>query len=458
MKIKKITLIIIAFFMSVTMFSQNVVGDWSGTSEIMGMKLKLVFHIEEDGTYLKSTMDSPDQGAKGIPVTKISFESPTLMLEIANIGFKYTGVLKGDTLIEGAFTQMGKSFPLNLKKGIDETKRPQEPKKPYPYIEEDVKFINEEAGIALAGTFTYPDNKQKYPAVILITGSGAQNRDEELLGHKPFLVLSDYLTRRGIAVLRFDDRGTAQSEGDFSKATSVDFASDVLAGLSYLKNRKEVNPEKIGLVGHSEGGMIAFMLAAKHKDVAFLVSMAGPGVKGDSILALQRRSLIVDKEKAYDNDLLAKKMITLVKEYSTDFLKANIDSLINDILPQKQGWADSDDMKRNAANSFARMSSPWFRFFIEYDPMDDLRKVKCPVLAINGGKDLQVDANINISSIEKGLSNAGNKNYLTKVYSNLNHLFQNCNTGHISEYATIEETISPEVLSDIADWISTVAK
>jgi esterase/lipase len=274
-----------------TVFGQDIAGTWNGVLKVQGMQLSLVFHIKKTEKGFSSTMDSPDQKAFGMPVTTTNFENSKLNIAIANPRIEYEGVLGTDGIIIGTFKQSGQSFPMNLSKGKVEKeviKRPQEPKKPYSYYSEEVFFENKSANINLAGTLSLPTKEGVFPAVILISGSGAQNRDEELLGHKPFLVIADYLTKNGIAVLRFDDRGTAMSKGNYATATTLDFATDVEAAVQYLLTRKEIDQKKIGLIGHSEGGMIAPIVASKSKSVSFIVLLAGTGIPGDELLLLQQ--------------------------------------------------------------------------------------------------------------------------------------------------------------------------
>ncbi|HWS01375.1 MAG TPA: CocE/NonD family hydrolase [Prolixibacteraceae bacterium] len=287
---KRIAVIFVFLLTMVYSYGQDITGQWNGILKVQGMQLRIVFHITKTVNGYSSTMDSPDQHAAGIPVTATTFENPKLRLEVASARIEYTGELKGKTII-GTFRQGGMEFPMELSREIIEKKtviRPQDPAKPYPYHTEDVTFQNSRENFTLAGTLTLPKKEGRYPAVILISGSGPQNRDEELMGHKPFLVLSDYLTRQGIAVLRFDDRGVAQSKGNFKTATTVDFASDVESAVAYLKTRKEIYAGKIGLVGHSEGGIIAPMVAAKSKELRFIVLLAGTGIRGDKLLLLQQ--------------------------------------------------------------------------------------------------------------------------------------------------------------------------
>ena len=283
------SILLISLLTSISLTAQDITGQWNGALKIQGTQLRLVFNVTKTDNGVSSTMDSPDQGAKGIPTTTTSFKNSILKITIASAKIEYEGTLGQDNIVVGTFKQGGQSFPMNLSKEVIEKEklvRPQEPIKPYPYYSEDITFENKKAGINLAGTLTLPTKDGVFPVVILISGSGPQNRDEELLGHKPFLVLSDFLTKNGIAVLRYDDRGTAFSKGDFKTATSADFATDVESAIFYLKTRKEINKKKVGLIGHSEGGLIAPMVASKSKDVSFIVLLAGTGIQGDQILLL----------------------------------------------------------------------------------------------------------------------------------------------------------------------------
>ncbi|MGA8264930.1 MAG: alpha/beta hydrolase [Ignavibacteriaceae bacterium] len=473
--IKLISGLVIAFFLlftTVNIFpqdnSKNAEGNWLGSLKVSGISLRIVFHISktEDGNY-KATMDSPDQGAKDIPVEKVSVNGDSIEIEMPQLRGEYKGRFDDEgTSIEGTWSQAGSNFPLNLEKTNKPVviNRPQEPKPPFPYNSEDVSYVNIQEGNTLAGTFTFPKEGGPFPAVLLITGSGPQNRDEELLGHKPFLVLSDYLTRRGIAVLRVDDRGVGKSTGNFAGATSADFATDVLAGVEYLKTRKEVNKNEIGLIGHSEGGLIAPMVAVKSKDVAFIVLMAGPGVPGDSILIMQEA--LISAAEGSSPDVVAKgrevnrEIYDIIKN-EPDSVKAhnevvNIFEIYYDSLPDSVKTKVGD--KNTALKMLERIETPWFRFFLRYDPRPTLEKVKCPVLAIDGSKDLQVPPKEDLEAIAKALKKGGNKNFKTVELKGLNHLFQDCNTGSPAEYNTIEETISPTALKTIGDWVLKITK
>jgi dienelactone hydrolase len=288
---KTITIFLIMFFCFGLAFGQDITGTWNGVLKVQGMQLRIVFHIDKTDNGYKSTMDSPDQGAKGIPVNNTMLADNTVSLSITMAGIDYSGVLEGNN-IKGTFKQGGMEIPLELTRGVVEkepVKRSQDPTQPDPYHSEEVNFRNEGAYITLAGTLTLPKKDGVFPVVVLISGSGPQNRNEEVFNHRPFLVLSDHLTRNGIAVLRFDDRGVGESEGDFSKATSADFAMDVMSAVAYLETRKEINKKKIGLIGHSEGGLIAPMVATQSKDIGFIVLLAGPGIRGDKLLYEQSR-------------------------------------------------------------------------------------------------------------------------------------------------------------------------
>jgi len=440
---------------------QNITGQWNGILKVQGTQLRVVFNINKTDAGLSSTMDSPDQGAKGIPVTSTSFENSILKLTVSNLGVEYQGTLGNDNVIVGNFKQAGMSFPLSLSKGTSETEklvRPQEPKKPYPYYDEDVTFENVKAGIKLAGTLTLPSKSGNFPAVVLITGSGAQNRNEEIMGHKPFLVLADFLTRNGIAVLRFDDRGTAGSTGDFKTAISTDFASDVEAGVAYLKTRNEIDKKKIGLIGHSEGGIIAPMVAGNSKDIAFIVLLAGSGIPGDRLLLLQE-DLIFRASGMSDNKLqIVKRINSLVfelvkKSTSVDQLTADLTNLLKQEVknyPDKPEKVSDDDFVKAQVNEVV---NPWMLSFIKYDPATALIKVKCPVLSINGEKDLQVPPKENLEAIKSALSKGGNIKVTAIELPGLNHLFQECKTGLPTEYSTIEQTFSPIALKEILKWI-----
>lgn len=430
----------------------DIDGAWMGTLDLGAAKLRLVFHIVNTEDGLTATLDSPDQSANGIPTTSVTRDGASLKIEAKNIGGVFEGKIAADlSSIDGTFTQMGASHPLLLKRVKDqaelELKRPQVPTKPYPYREEEVTYHNNVQNVTLAATLTIPPGKGPFPGVVLITGSGPQDRDESLMGHKPFLILSDYLTRHGIVVLRADDRGTAKSTGNFGTATTADFATDTEAGINFLKTRPEVNPHKIGLIGHSEGGIIAPMIAARNKDVAFIVMMAGTGVPGDQVIAAQSEAIEIangkSPEEARKDTEKDREIIALVEtEKDPAVVEKKVREKLAGTVPEAQIGVE-----------IQRATSPWARYFLTYDPTTALRKVTCPVLVLNGSLDTQVLPDQNLPPIRKALQEAGNKHFEIDELQGLNHLFQTAKTGSPTEYAQIEETMSPVALEKISTWI-----
>ncbi len=449
---------------------ENFKGIWEGTLKFSGTELRVVFKISEkpNGNFT-ATMDSPDQGATNIPVSEVIIDNKKLHLNVKAVFGIYEGELQEDGLsIKGEWKQSGLTLPLLLKKvkKIPEVRRPQEPKKPYPYNEEEVFYENKKAGIKLAGTLTLPEENGPFPGVLLISGSGAQDRNETIFGHHPFLVLADYLTRQGIAVLRVDDRGIGKSTGDFSKATTLDFASDVVSGIEFLKSRKEIDKKRIGLIGHSEGGIIAPKVACESPDVAFIVLLAAPGFPGDKILEMQTELIAKAQKLASEEEImraknLNKQIYLIIKqEEDNKIAEKKIRKIIEDALaetPEKEREAmgKSETM---IDKEIQQLLSPWFRFFLSYDPKPALKKIKFPVLAINGEKDLQVPPEENLTAIEEAFKAGGNKNYIVKELPGLNHLFQKATTGLPAEYGQIEETFSPTALKLIGDWIKEQTK
>lgn len=452
---------VVFLLLSITISSaQDIVGSWTGSLEVQSQEIPIVFNLSlKDGVYT-TTMDSPSQGVNNIPTDKTTFEENELIIDMSKMGIVYTGKFDG-TDIKGVFKQSGMELPLDLIRGKYEPKlKLQEPKKPYPYVSEEVFFENSKAdNIKLAGTLTLPKDVKKPPVVILITGSGPQNRNEELMGHKPFLVLSDHLSRNGIAVLRFDDRGFAQSEGNHENATTFDFVSDAEAAVTYLKARKDdVDIKKIGLIGHSEGGLVAPIVASTNKEIAYCVLLAGPGVSGKDILMAQTRKAMelggVSEEDIQINEDFSLKIYEICENYKGEESKNKIKSVFNEMKK-----TSSEMLKNQLTNDVVEqqielITSPWMLTFIKIEPQDYLRKVNCPVLAINGEKDFQVLAKANLEGIAIGLSEAQNKDVTTQELKGLNHLFQTSETGSFSEYGTNEETFSPIALNIISDWIN----
>lgn len=404
-----------------------------------------------------TTLDSPDQGANGIKTQTTSFNDSTLIIQIPVIHASYKGKLNSDNTINGTFTQ-GMPLPLNLVKGeASRPKRPQEPQPPFPYRSEEVTVRNERDGINLAGTLTLPEKGTKFPAVVMVTGSGAQNRDEEIMGHKPFFVIADYLTRNGIAVLRCDDRGTAASQGTHATATNEDFATDTEAMVNYLRSRKEINAKKIGIIGHSAGGIIAFIVAKKDLSIAFVVSLAGAGVRGDSLMLKQVE--LISKSQGMPDAVWQGMKPSIRNRYAilqqTDKTPEELQKELYADVTKTMSPEQLKDLNtiQQISAQISSMTSPWYLHFMRYDPGQDLKKLKCPVLALNGEKDIQVDAAMNLAAIQERITGNGNKNVTVKAYPNLNHLFQTCEKGTLAEYGQLEETINPEVLKDIIEWI-----
>ena len=448
--------------------SAGVEGVWEGPLKVGPVELRLAFHVTKGkDSKLAATMDSIDQGATGTPSPEVTFADRKLTLGFPPLMAKFTGTLAeaGDT-ITGTWEQAGQTFPLVLKRVEKPStlNRPQHPKPPFPYRAEDVTFDNPAAKITLAGTLTLPKGDGPFSAVVLVSGSGPQDRDETLLGHKPFLVLADHLTRHGVAVLRYDDRGVGKSTGKHDGATSANFATDARAAVTFLKGRSEIDPTRIGLMGHSEGGLIAPMVAADHPDdVAFLVLLAGPGIPGDEVVTGQQAAIAAAHgEKPEVIRLMRRlmdKLIPAAKEPGpvgerTGKLEKLFDEFVAGLSAEEaKHLPKPDESKALRAALAARLAEPWHHFFLRHDPRATLRKVRCPVLAVNGELDLQVLHEPNLAGIAQALKDGGNERVTVKVFSGLNHLFQHSKTGRVSEYGQIEETFAPEALEYVTDWV-----
>jgi len=440
--------------------AQHVTGDWYGELGSGKNKIQFIFHLVEEAGEMSATMDIPSRNLNGIKTQKTTFEDNKIHIDGKNFGFEYIGVFNPDSAtIKGNFKEGVAEVPLNLgRTKLEAPKakvRPQEPVKPYPYREEEVTFKNEKDQVTLAGTLTVPMGNGRFPTVILITGSGPQNRDEEIFGHKPFLVLADHLTRLGIAVLRYDDRGVNKSTGNFTDATTGDFATDVESAIAYLKTRNDVDKNQIGLVGHSEGGIIAPLVAVNSKDVSFLVLLAGTGVSGfDTVLrqSVTLRGFEVPDEDAfqvYMIDVLtiasAKKDVTLVRKELTEFY---------DNAPFFNAIAGEGEARAQILKELVTArTGKWMRYFYNYNPADMLVQVTVPVLSINGTKDTQVEQEVNQNGIRAALEKGGNKDFQVIALEGLNHFFQKAETGAMNEYDDIEETFSPKALKIVSDWI-----
>ena len=455
---KNLVIFLVLGLLAVGLVASDIEGQWYGVLDAMGTQLTLVVHVNKSDTGLSVSLDSPDQGAFDIAADNASFSDGTFEFSIGSIMASYKGTLK-DGVIEGIFIQSGFEAPLQLSREEVERKpypeKYQEPKEPYPYLQEEVSFVNEKAGITLRGTLTIPQVKGKFPAVVLVSGSGPQDRNEELLGHKPFLVLSDYLTRHGIMVLRYDDRGTAESEGDHSTATTHDFADDALAAVAFLKKHPQAS--MVGIIGHSEGGIIAPIAATKDKDIDFLVLLAGSCVRGRELLIQQeadiKRSMGVSDEEVVTAEFDLKLYNLVLEDTDLETKQKRLEELIAEEFKKDPKFGSGATAEQLKAGIEAQLFSPWMQNFIRMDPSEYLQQLTIPVFAVNGSSDTQVAASVNLKAISDALTKAGNKQFKTKEYPKLNHLFQTCETGSPNEYAQIAETFNEEVMSDIVKWI-----
>ena len=445
--------------------AKGIEGYWEGVLKVgAGMELRMgVKVVKKDDGSLSGTLDVPQQGAKDLKLEDVKFKDSKFSFEFKTGKGSYEGKLnKGASEIEGRWKQSGLDFELIFKRKDKATPllRPQEPKKPYPYSETEVSYENKKANVKMAGTLTMPQAAGPHAVALLIAGSGPQDRNETIFGHKPFWVIADHLTRQGIAVLRVDKRGIGSSTGKYAEATSADFADDVMAGVEFLKTYKGIDPHKIGLIGHSEGGIVGPMVAAQSKDIAFVVMLAGTALGGEEILYLQGQAIL--KAAGADEKTMARQrsvqelMFKITKEEKDN---AAAEKKIREALDKEKAKL-TDDEKKEAEKQQAAMDGqikrilqPWFRYFLTYDPRPTLMKVQCPVLSLIGEKDLQVPPKENNPEIEKALKAGGNKDFTVKELPKMNHLFQTCTTGALSEYASIEETVSPAALKLITEWI-----
>ena len=433
----------------------QIEGYWKGEMNVGVQKLETAFDIKAVENGYAATFDVPAQGAYNIPVDETTFQDGHLQLTMSALGAHYSGTQKDD-VIEGEFTQNGMTFPLNLARSeMKEQKktRPQDPQPPFHYQIEEVTFVNEKEGNTLAGTLTIPEGEGPFPAMVLVSGSGQQNRDEELMNHRPFWVIADYCARHGIAVLRYDDRGVGGSDGEVKNATSMDFSYDAEAAFDYLRNRKEINATKVGILGHSEGGVINFMVSSRRPEAAFLVSLAGPSVNGIEVLKEQQAAILrasgMTEEMVQFNGNANAQMFDII-ETSND--REEADSLLRQLL---KGWGYNDELTEQTVG---QMASPWMYYFLRYDPTDAIVKTNCPALLLNGTKDLQVIASQNLPGYEKIIAEHGKTNLTLRELPDLNHLFQHCETGSPNEYFEIEETISPEVLEMVVGFVKGIEK
>ena len=445
---------------------RNAEGDWLGTLDV-GVKLRLVIHIDKSTKgNLSGTLDSPDQAAKGIPASAVTISADSLHVAVASINGGFNGLFINDTTVSGVWSQGPVKAAMTIVKTKEEVKinRPQTPKPPFGYKWEDVEYDNADKSVHLAGTLTYPTAGGPFPVAILISGSGQQDRNETLFGHKPFAVIADYLTRRGFAVLRVDDRSTGKTSGDLKTATSADFAKDVEAGIAYLKRRAEVDTARIGLIGHSEGGLIAELLASKRQDMNFIVLLGGPGVKGSVLLAEQNKAVLESGGISADIANQYKRFFLQVSSYAVSEKDTSIAykkawSFYKDMQKteklnwQTLGYKDDTTTAKIVKGLVNTLSLPWMRYFLSTDPATLLQQTNAKVLALNGEKDIQVLPKLNIDGINAALQKSKSKVYDTKILPGLNHLFQKCNLCTVNEYVVLEETFSPDALREMGDWL-----
>ncbi len=474
-------LIIFSILFYTPAFCQQVAGNWEGALQIQGTEIPIVFHINKDsaGKY-SATFDSPLQNAFNLPCSDVIVKADSVILLMKMINGKYSGQLNATkNSLSGEWSQSGQSFPLIMKKTGDAAtratpKRPQTPTPPFPYKSEDVEYANADRSVHFGGTFTVPLPDPNvnyfrapiYPVVILITGSGPQDRDETILGHKPFAVIADYLTRQGIAVLRVDDRGIGKTTGNFNNSTTADFAKDVEAGITYLTTRNDVDLNSIGLLGHSEGALIAPMVASQTKKVAFIILLAGPGIKIVDLMEQQNADVMLSSGIAKTDVNLYRplytKLATAIINTADSLEAAQEASRIFDKWQAKTpvstvknttGIVTEKD-KDEFINSFVKaLSGKWFSYFMKMNPADHLSKINCPVLAINGEKDVQVAAKPNLSAIKNEFNKNNNNKVKTVEMRGLNHLFQHCKKCTVTEYGELEETFDLETLKLISEWI-----
>ena len=455
MKAKNSLIIVLLTFLTTQTAMSQIEGYWKGQIDLGTLKLEMAFDIKTIENGYSATLDVPAQGAFDVPVDETTFQDGHLQLTMSAMDANYLGTPK-DGVIEGEFTQRGMTFPLNLVKAEKKEQkktRPQDPLPPFNYHIEEVSFVNEKEGNTLVGTLTIPQGEGPFPAMVLVSGSGQQDRDEELMNHRPFWVIADYCALHGIAVLRYDDRGIGGSKGEVENATTMDFSYDAEAAFDYLRNRKEINASKVGILGHSEGGVINFMVAARRPEVAFLVSLAGPSVNGIEVLKEQQKAILkasgMSEEAVQFNSNTNAQMFDIIEASNS---REEADSLLRNLL---KGWGYNEELTEQTVG---QMASPWMYYFLKYDPAEAIVKTNCPAMLLNGSKDLQVIASQNLPAYEKIIAEHGKTNLTLRELPDLNHLFQHCDTGSPNEYFEIEETISPEVLEMIVGFVKSVEK
>ncbi len=444
--------------------AQDLVSSWVGGLQLGERTMPLVMNVAaQKGEMLTVTLESPMQGGKDIETDSAKLVNGNVSFYIAALNVRFEGKITPDTLIEGTFTQNGMSFPLTFKKGKYTPKkvvRPQDPQEPYSYFEEDIYFENIKDSIIITGTITVPKHVKNPPVVILISGSGPQDRNSEILNHRPFWVIADYFTKNGIAVLRYDERGVGQSTGKFNGATSYDFATDASLAVDYLKTRNDIDAKRIGILGHSEGGIVAPLVATQRKDIAFLILLGAPGYNGADILLMQQEEISLGMGISKDTVAATKQFNSglykiLLEEKDDKQLKNKVANYVTNQM-QQNGVTDKKTIDEAIDNTLQIYTEKWMLTFMRHEPIPVLKKVKCPVLAITGSKDLQVPATENLAAIKKALTEGGNKKVTAINLPNHNHLFQETETGLPSEYETIEQTFSPIALEKMLEWLQKV--
>jgi uncharacterized protein len=457
---KKIIYVVILNIWAIALcFSQNnipkdISGKWMGKLSVQGMQLRVVFNLKKENDKITASLDSPDQGAKNIPVGNVWVNRDSLQMEIPSVMGSFEGTFTNDTILDGKWIQGGMTLPLVLKKQVAEPSKIVI-KSPY-YDAIDVKILNAKDTLVLAGTLTIPKNAQNCPAVVLVTGSGPQNRDEEVMGQKSFYRIADYLSSHGIAVLRFDDRGVNESTGNFQTATTFDFVTDAEVAVAFLKLQKGINPKQIGIIGHSEGGLVAPIAASRDKNVNYIIMLAGPGISGEDVLFTQTEAIFLASGFNADTikqiNALNRKIFSIVKNQPDNKL-ALIE--IRSVLDSLSFPKETKDMlyKQSVA-----LISPWFRSFLSLNPVNYLKKVTCPVLALTGSRDLQVLPGPNNKAIESALMEAKNKNYTVRELAGYNHMFQPSETGLMNEYGNLKiPSMDDKVLEIITHWIKNLS-
>ncbi len=458
--------VLLALFLSVRLAADPAppaLGHWEGAIQTPDADLQVKVDLAAEGGAFRGTIDIPQQAAKGLPLAGVALPAGAegaVRFSIQGIpgAPTFEGALAGGE-IKGTFSQGGRSFPFRLGREVAKpVARPQEPKPPFPYLAEEVQY--EANGVHLAGTLTLPRGDGPFPAVLLLTGSGAQNRDEEVFGHKPFLVIADHLTRAGIAVLRVDDRGVGGSTGSVPRSTTADFADDALAGVRFLKSHPHIAPGHVGLVGHSEGALVASLAASRSRDVAFIVLLSGPGVPGREVI-LDQMARIARAGGMLEEQIRAgvaeqKKLFELMEsEKDPARLETRLRAFLRAQLagrPPAERVPEAD-VDRIVDLQVQELLSPWYRFFLTYDPRPALSRVKVPVLALSGELDLQAAPDLSLPEVRKALAAAKDEDVTIRRLPGLNHLLQHAKTGALAEYAANEETISPEVLDIMTRWI-----